>query len=132
MDDCFGVIFEALCFAKRCADPLILGAQDVKAASDSVEHVDAISVIRGAGASPHQVLAIAREFQGKRTTMSVPGISKTDTIHMNRALKTGGRIEPKICTGMLGEVLDSLEGEWAVLGIGFTLPDCGKTIPSVT
>ena len=63
--------------------------------------------------------------------MHVPGVAKTETVHMSKALKAGGRIEPKIFTRMFDEVLERLEGEWGDIGLGFTLPDSGLRIPSV-
>ena len=46
VDDCFSVLFESLCFAVKWGAKLVLGAQDVETAFDSVEHVDALRVLR--------------------------------------------------------------------------------------
>ena len=93
-------------------------AQDEETAFDSVEHVDALVVLSEAGATPHQVLALAREMEGTYASLKVPGIAQTDQLPMTRALKTGGRIEPMIFARMFDEVWDAVEGEWDVLGWG--------------
>ena len=132
VDDCFGVLFEIVRFATKWGMPCVLGAQDVQTAFDSVEHAHAVATLRAARATPHQVLALAREMQGKTVTMHVPGIAKTDGINMSKALKTGGRIDPLVFSRMFDEILDQLEGEWDALGVGFALPDSGCRLPSVT
>ena len=64
-EDCFGVLFEALTFSLNWGTPLVLGAQDVRTAFDSVEHADAARLLRQSGALTHQVLAVAR-VRGRR------------------------------------------------------------------
>ena len=104
-----------LCFAARWGMALVLGAQDIETAFDSVEHVDAITTLKDARATPHQVLAIAREMHGKSVSMHVPGVAKTEPLSMSKALKTGGRIDPMIFTRVFDEISDQVEGEWEIM-----------------
>ena len=107
------------------------GTQDVQTAFDSVRHADALQSVREAGALPHQVLAMAREMHTSKVTLNIQDVAKTDPIQMTKAMKTGGRREPDIFVRMFDEVLQQLEGEWADLGLGFTLPDSGIKLTSV-
>ena len=132
VEDCFGALFEAVSFAGKWGISLVLGAQDVETAFDSVRHVDVLQTIRRAGATPHQALAIAREMANNLVTLRMPGVATTEPIQMSKALRTGGRSEPLIFARMFDEVLDAMEWEWELLGVGFSLPDTGERIASIT
>ena len=81
MGNCLGVLL-VICFTSRWGLPFVLGAQDALTAFETVGHANAVSVIRQAGATPHQTLALARETQGKDVTMNVPGVAQSGEIRM--------------------------------------------------
>ena len=132
VDIMFGTLFEALAYAQRWSDTsLAIAAQDVLTAFDTVEHAFVLEVYSKAGASAHQVLALARDMAGVKVKLRIPGVAESDEIPMTKALKTGGKAEPNIFVYMFETVLDYLEGEWEQLGIGFHLKSSGKRIASL-
>ena len=58
-------------------------------ACDSVEHLDGLNILSAGNASPHRVLALAREEQREHVTMNVPEMAKTDIVFMSKAVITG-------------------------------------------
>ena len=122
VDDCFGVLYEAVSYASKWRDSsLLLGSQDLLTAFDRVEHGDAMQELWDAGATAHQVLALARDYTGLQVKLTVPGVAETEPLTMTKGLRTGGKYEPSVFVRMLDEVMNYLEQEWNLMGLGFHL-----------
>ena len=92
VDDCFGVLYEALNYAVTWKDtPLLIGSQDIMTAFDSVEHVDMFESLSQAGATPQQVLALARDYDQLHVNLVVPGVATVERVPMTKAMRTGGK-----------------------------------------
>eukprot|EP00959_Pyramimonas_sp_CCMP1952_P422077 8841907-Pyramimonas_sp.AAC.1 len=49
-----------------------------------------------AGASAKQVLALARDCQDLSVNLNIPGVAQASDVKMRRAMRTGGKYEPKV------------------------------------
>jgi hypothetical protein len=122
VDDLFGTLFEVLVYAHKWSDcPLVLGAQDVLTAFDSVRHHDILETYNDLGATPHQILALAREMTDNQVQITVRGVATSEPLTMSRALRTGNKPDPSIFVRMFEECLQVLTIEWDQLGLGFHL-----------
>jgi hypothetical protein len=111
--------------------PLIIGAQDILTAYDSVEHVDMFETLWDSGASAHQLLALTRDYHQLKVNLSIPGVASAEGIVMSKALRTGGKYEPHAFVHMFDSALEVLSEEWSILGLGFRLQESGELIANV-
>ena len=73
------------------------------------------------GATPLQVLSLAREMADTAVQLSVRGVATTTPFTMSRALRTGNKPDPFIFVRIFEECLAELVGVWEAMGIGFHL-----------
>ena len=78
-----------------------------------------------------QALFMARERADLQVQLSVPGVATSFQISMTKGLQTGGRADPNVFVYMFERLLHDLEGEWELLGLGFTLQQSGVRISHV-
>ena len=94
---------------------LLLATQDILTADDNVQHGDLVHELWAGGATPHQALAIARDYSNLQITLSIPSTAETSEMSMTKGFRTGGKYEPDAFVMMFDEVLDYLSYEWNLM-----------------
>ena len=107
---------------------LVLGSQDVLTAFDGVRHDTILEAYSEMGAAPQQVLSLARSISNCKVNLRIPGVAVAEEIPMSKALRTGGRQEPRIFVKMFEKALAFLVPMWTDMQLGFTLRTAGEKI----
>ena len=64
-------------------------------AFDGVRHDTILEAYSEMGAAPQQVLSLARSISNCKVNLRIPGVAVAEEIPMSKALRTGGRQEPR-------------------------------------
>ena len=92
---------------------------DVEAAFDSVLHDDILTTYKAAGASSHQLMAMARAISNINVTLDVNNVASYGPIPFTKALRTGGKTDPDKFVRMFETLVETCLYEWDLLGYGF-------------
>ena len=88
--------------------PIIMAAQDVQFAFDSMQHTDIAAALRARGVCAGLIAAHLRELVGKRASISLPGVGKTTPFQYTKSGKQGGIQIPEECNALLHHIFEPL------------------------
>ena len=107
-----GIVRQLLYLASEWNLPLLVAAQDVQTAFDSMQHDDIAAAMVRRGINPGMVAAHLRELSGLKAFITLPGVGDSPSFVYNKGGKQGGIETPDEWNILIDDMLGPLVEVW--------------------